>query len=82
MTSKEDDIQEVRAQESRRGQRPIDISELRRRRELERKLQDFLQNGDREAFIDAIVNDLGQQPGTPAYENSMKIWNRYRGERR
>lgn len=49
-------------------QRPIDIGEVRRKRRLERKLQDFLQNGDREAFIGAIVNDLGQLPGTPAYE--------------
>lgn len=78
MTSKDDDIQEVRAAEGKRGQRPIDIGEVRRRRHLERKLQDFLQNGDKEAFIDAIVNDLGQLPGTRAYEKSMKIWNVYR----
>lgn len=36
---------------------------------------------NREAFIDAIVNDLGQLPGTTAYENSMKVWNRYRAGR-
>ncbi len=82
MTSKDDEIQDVRKAEGRRGQRPIDIGEVRRKRQLERKLQDFLQNGDREAFIDAIVNDLGQLPGTPAYEKSMKIWNEYRRGRR
>lgn len=82
MTSKDEEIQDIRAQEGRRGKRPIDIGELRRRRELERKMREFLENGDREAFIDAIVNDLGQLPGTSAYENSMKIWNRYRAARR
>jgi hypothetical protein len=82
MTSKEDDIEDVREEQSRRGKRPVDIGELRRRRDLERKIQQFLENGDREAFIDAIVNDLGQLPGTPAYENSMKLWNRYRAGRR
>jgi hypothetical protein len=82
MTSKDEDIQDVRLQQSKRSQRPIDIGELRRRRQLERKLQGFLQNGDKEAFVDAIVNELGQLPGTSAYENSMKVWNRYRADQR
>lgn len=82
MISGDEDVKDVRTEEGRRGKRPIDISELRRKRELERKMREFLENGDREAFVDAIVNDLGQLPGTPAYENSMKIWNRYRAGRR
>lgn len=45
-------------------------------------MREFLENGNREAFIDAIVNDFGQLPGTTAYENSMKVWNRYRAGRR
>lgn len=82
MISGDEDIKDVRTEEGRRGKRPIDIGELRRRRELERKMREFLENGDRDAFVDAIVNALGQLPGTPAYENSMKAWNRYRYGRR
>lgn len=82
MSSRDEDIQDARAEEGRRGKRPLDIQEIRRTRQLKQKLREFLENGDREAFINAIVNDLGQLPGTDAYENSMKVWNRFRGGRR
>jgi ribosomal protein S7 len=82
MPSEDDDIKEVRRTEERRGKRPIDISEQRRRQILGRKFKEALQSQNEEIFKEAIINELGQLPGTSEYANSMKIWREFRGKRR
>ena len=79
MISDEDDIREVRAGEERRGKRPIDLARQTRRLTLLKKFREALQSKDIEKFKEAIIRDLGQQPGTPAYERSLKIWDEFRG---
>jgi hypothetical protein len=72
--SDSDDIQEVRAEEQRRGKRPSDAAALRRRRVLLQKFREALKNNDQAQFEEAIIHGLGQTPGTPEYAESMKAW--------
>jgi hypothetical protein len=74
MSSDEDEIQEVRADLERRGKRPIDVAAHQRRLTLLKKFREALQSDDIEKFKKAIIRDLGQQPGTPGYPRSLKIW--------
>lgn len=74
MTSDREDIDDVRKQEEGRGKRPIDIAARRRRAILQRKFKEALENNDVELFKEAIMNDLGQMPGTPEHERSLKVW--------
>jgi hypothetical protein len=74
MTLDSDEIQDHRKEEESRGKRPIDISARRRRFILLKKFKEALQENDVEAFKEAIIHDLGQLPGTPAYNQSLKTW--------
>ena len=76
------EIQNVRKQEEQRGKKhPADISALRRRKILQKKFKEALESNDEAAFVQAIVNDLGQLPGSPEYEKSLKIWREFRARR-
>jgi len=79
MVSGDDEIQEVRAEDERRGKRPIDIAARRRRLVLQRKFKEALEANDVELFKEAIVNDLGWMPGTPDYERALKTWYAHHG---
>jgi hypothetical protein len=80
--SDDQEIKDVRDEELQRGKRqPVSISGMRRRAVLRRKFKEVLQGDDEVAFIDAIVNDLGQLPGSAEYANSLKIWREFRGRR-
>jgi hypothetical protein len=80
--SDDQEIKDVRDQELQRGKRqPASISEMRRRAVLRKKFKEALQSDNEGAFIDAIVNDLGQLPGSAEYANSLKIWRGFRGRR-
>lgn len=76
----DDDIRETRDQDERRGKRPIDTAARKRRQILLAKFREALQSQDEETFRQAIINELGQLPGTAEYENSMKIWRAFRGK--
>lgn len=78
----DEDIRETRDQEERRGKRPIDIAARRRRQILLAKFREALQSQDEGTFREAIINELGQLPGTAEYDNSMKIWRVFRGKSR
>jgi hypothetical protein len=80
--SDDQEIEDVRSDESQRGKkRPVNISELRRRAILRRKFKEALQSNDEAAFIEAITVDLGQLPGSDEYEKSLKIWGDFRRRR-
>ena len=74
------DIEDVRLGEQRRSKRPIDIDALRRRFILQKKFKEALECDDIEKFKEAIISDLGQLPGSEAYENSLGIWNEMHSE--
>ena len=80
MPAEDDDIQEVRGQEQRRGKRPIDIAAQKRKQTLLRKFREALRSQDEGTFQEAIINELGQLPGTAEYQQSMKIWRAFRGK--
>jgi hypothetical protein len=79
MISDEDEIGEVRTEDERRSKRRIDVAARKRRAELLKKFREALESGDIEKFKEAIIRDLGQQPGTPEYEHSLKIWDEFHG---
>jgi hypothetical protein len=73
MAFDEDEIREVRTREERRSKRPIGVAEKKRRGELLKKFRKALESRDIEKFKDAIIRVLGQSPGTPEYEASLKV---------
>jgi hypothetical protein len=77
--SRDDEIADVRWEEERRGRRPIDLEAHRRRRTLLRKFREALRSGNEEIFRHAIISVLGQLPGTPEFEQSMKVWREFHG---
>lgn len=77
MKSDDPEIEAVRAEEERRGKRPIDAPALKRRFILRQKFKEALESNDVERFKAAIINVLGQMPGTPEYENSLRIWREF-----
>jgi len=81
MPYEEDEIDESRRGEERRGKRPIDIVQRRRALVLLRKFQEALKGNDVELFKEAIINDLGWMPGTPEYDRALKIWYEQHGRR-
>jgi hypothetical protein len=82
MASERDEIEEVRESEQRRGKRPIDIATHRQKQILLTKFREALRSQDEETFKEAIINELGQLPGSSEYANSMKIWREFRGRKR
>ena len=79
MKSDDPEIEAVRAEEERRGKRPVDMAALKRRRILLQKFRQALEGNDVERFKEAIINVLGQMPGTPEHENSLRIWREFHG---
>ena len=75
----EDEIDDVRKEEQSRGKRPVDISARKRRFALLRKFKEALESNDVELFKEALIHDLGQLPGTPEYNESLKIWHSRHG---
>ncbi len=76
-----DDIDEVRAEEERRGKKPIDLAEKKRKLLLRKKFREAIQSGNEEQFRQMLIDDLGQAPGSPEHEASLKAWKAYHGER-
>ncbi len=66
--------------ESRRGKRPIDIEERRRRTELQREFRLLLESGTKDDFVSAI-RALGLREKSPEFEQALTIWNETRGLR-
>jgi len=78
--SKEGEIQDVRSEEMSRGKRPIDIAARRRRLLLRKKFTEAVQGKNEEEFRAALSRDLGQKPGSPEFEASMKAWRENHGK--
>jgi hypothetical protein len=81
MPYEEDEIDETRRGEERRGKRPIDIAERRRKLILLRKFEEALKGNDVESFKEAVISDFGWMPGTPEYDRALKAWYEQRRRR-
>ena len=78
---KQQDLQDLMRSETRRGKRPIDIEERRRRAGLQRDFKFLLDEGSRDEFVTAI-RALGLQDGSPQFEQALLIWDETRGSRK
>ena len=67
--------------ETRRGKRPVDIEERRRRAELQREFKFLLDHGSRDEFVKAI-RALGLAYGSPEFEQALSLWDESRGSRK
>jgi len=76
----DDDINDVRLEEERRGKRPIDLAERRRAFLIRKKFKEAVESRNEEQFREMLIHELGQIPGTPAYARSLKAWKAYHGE--
>jgi len=81
MPYEEDEIDEARRGEERRGKRPIDIAARRLRLIVKRKIDEAFRSDDVEVFKDALMSDVGLTPGTPEYDRLVKLWHSQRGRR-
>jgi hypothetical protein len=61
--SKDDDLNDVLAEEKRRGRRPIDIEAHRLRLRLLKAFREALKLNDEELFKETIIHELGNYPG-------------------
>src|SRR5437879_10628443 len=57
--------------EERRGRRPADIAVRGRDLALRRKFEEIARNGDEEQSKHALIQALGQIPGSPAHHRSV-----------
>jgi hypothetical protein len=78
---KKQDLQDLMRSETRRGKRPIDIEERRRRAELQRDFKFLLDEGSRDEFVKAI-RALGLQIGSPRFEQALLIWDETHGSQK
>ena len=78
---KKQDLEDVMRSETRRGKRPIDIEERRRRADLQRDFKFLLESASREEFVRAI-HALGFEAGSPQFEQALSIWNETHGFRK
>ncbi len=78
---KKQDLEDIMRSETRRGKRPMDIEERRRRAELQRDFKFLLESASKEEFVKAI-HALGLRDGSPQFEQALSIWNETRGLRK
>ena len=78
---KKQDLEDVMRSETRRGKRPIDIEERRRRAELQRDFKFLLDSASRDEFVKAI-HALGLRDGSPEFVQALSIWDETRGFRK
>jgi hypothetical protein len=77
--NEDEKIREVREEEERRGRRPVDLQERKKRERVLRGFREALLKNDRALFKEIIVHDLGYEPGSPEYENAWREWKKRRG---
>lgn len=77
--SDESEIREIRRGQERLGKRPVDPAVHKKRLILLKKFREALESDNIEKFKETIIRELGQQPGTPEYERSLKIWDDFHG---
>jgi hypothetical protein len=70
------DIEEVRQAESRRGKRPIDLEERKRKKSRLRDMEEHLRIETEQEFA-AAMRACGLQEDSPKYRAALAIW---RGE--
>jgi hypothetical protein len=79
--SDENEISRIREEEAERGRRPKHAIEKEKLRRLKSMMMTAIKRGNVGLFQQVLI-ELGQQPGSAEYANSMKIYEDYqRGKR-
>jgi len=68
------EVKDVWREESSRGKRPRDLAALRRNQSILRQFKEALEQNDVEKFKRVLIVEIGWGPGTPDYENALKVW--------
>jgi hypothetical protein len=74
---KQGDLQDVMAEESRRGRRPIDLGAQRARREKLASLRKLLEIGTEEEFVKAMLA-FGLSEESAEFSACLETWKKYR----
>jgi hypothetical protein len=72
------DLDDVLFEETRRGRRPIDIAEWRKKARLKEDFRKLLERATEEEFRDAM-RALGMRDGSEQMEAALRVWRDYRG---
>jgi hypothetical protein len=69
------DLRDLMREEKSRGtkRRPVNTSEERKKRNLEKDALRAIQSGDLHAFV-RMLHEAGVKDGTPAFANALKIF--------
>ena len=70
----DDDLRDVMRQETGRGRRPIDVEAHKLRLRLLKVFREALKLNDLDLFKEALIHELGQQPGSPEFRRSLTAW--------
>jgi hypothetical protein len=68
------ELEDVIQQEMRRGRRPIDLQERRRRRELARYCKSLLEFGTTEEELLGVLRATGLRDGSPEFAEAVRVW--------
>jgi hypothetical protein len=71
------DLEEVRQKETRRGRRPIDFDERRKREERLNEFRKLLELATEEEFVTAM-RAVGLRDDSPEFLEALRIWKNYR----
>jgi hypothetical protein len=78
--SDENDISKIREEETGRGRRPRHSEEKNKAGRLRSLVINAIRRGNRGLFQQILIDDLGEKPGSPEYEDSMKKFDDYQRE--
>jgi hypothetical protein len=67
------ELDDVIQQETRRGRRPIDMEERRRRRKLAQDFRFLLDFGKEEEFLTAL-RAIGLRDGSREFAEAVRVW--------
>jgi hypothetical protein len=80
--SKEQDLQDVMAEEKSRGtrRRAVDTAARKRQLQLEKDALRAIKSGDLHAYV-RMLHEAGMKDDSPEYANALKIFHSFHGPR-
>ena len=76
-TEKQSELDDVIREETRRGRRPIDIEERRKKAALLEQCRDLLRLSTEQEFVETM-RASGLAPGSEAFQIALQLWREYR----
>ena len=76
--TRDDEIQDVMAEEKARGKKHLETDARKARQKMLRDVGFLLRSGNRKEFLQNLLR-LGLKPGTPEYDLALQAWDEKHG---